>query len=511
MSRDDLPMGPTIEQVREAVASTKSERSADVESLALLLLSADSDGDAALLDEIHKLLLEAAPHTWLALDSAARRTWWYTPDWSRAAAQELVDGDPSLLGLVMASFHSYGYAREAAVARLAVFDDDLALVALALRCVDWVPEIRQRARSALKLWLDNPSGPTLQRIAPVAFALNRRHHGAWLADRLVTLMREGSDEILSAGLSSEDFHTRRIAYGAALSHNRLTLPRLLAAAGHDRDIPIRLRCAEAALNVAIESGNIEPIRPLFSNRSSRVRSAAVVALAHAGDVDSAIRALSDRSPTVRSAAQAALRQAGLDPAERYRELTTALHAKPADLAGLGETGRPDDAEVLMRSLEHPLPAARAEAVRALRRLGSATPAVVGRMLTDPSPRVTRQVTTAILRAAPQLEVGLLLTLVAPGNPEHCRRAAYLLLRERDTWSRLLIDLELLGDESARLRSSAHADLQDWLARGAVTTYSVPKGEVAELLRARLKEAEAFLDPSDVRRLRFNLRLKDDRS
>jgi hypothetical protein len=85
-------------------------------------------------------------------------------------------------------------------------------------------------------------------------------------------------------------------------------------------------------------------------------------------------------------------------------------------------------------------------------------------------------------------------------------AAYRLLRERDLWTRLLVDLDLVADACAALRNRARDDLGTWLAREAATAYSRPQAEVAAALDDRLRRAEAALGRDRVRLLRFHLGL-----
>jgi hypothetical protein len=86
-------------------------------------------------------------------------------------------------------------------------------------------------------------------------------------------------------------------------------------------------------------------------------------------------------------------------------------------------------------------------------------------------------------------------------------AAYRLLHERDTWTRLLIDLELAADPFPSMRNRARSDIATWLTREAATTYSMPQGRTADALTQQLCDAEDVLGPDRVRLLRFHLGLK----
>ncbi len=506
-TRDDqLPDPPSAQLLRQAAKAAASGRSDDREELALLLLAVDRAGEAGLLAEAERLLLRAEPRLWLALDVATRRSWWHAPRWSAAAVERVAVGEPGLVGLVVASFHPDGYVREAAVARLSEFDEPLAAAPLALRAADWVPQVRDRARVTLERRLIDPSGAMLVAVGPVALALQQRCEGGWLVERIQTMLREGPAALLQAALGARDWRMRRAAYAAALASGRLDLSQLLDAATHDSDLLTRVRCAEAAVTTALAAGTVDAVRCLLASGTAAVRAEVVHALARAGDVGPAIAALSDRNPMVRAVAQAGLRRAGSDPAERYRQLIATAQPEPGVIAGLAETGGPQDVRLVMPWRAHPLPSGRVEAVRALRRLGAANPETVGELLGDPSAAVTRQVAIALRPWAAQLSLERLRGLLAAARPQHVRVAAYRLLRERDTWTRLLIDLELVADQSPALRNRARGDIEAWLAREAATTYSRPHGDAADALAERLQCVETVLGRDQVRLLRFHLGL-----
>ncbi|MGW2821983.1 hypothetical protein ACWC24_13365 [Streptomyces sp. NPDC001443] len=138
-------------------------------------------------------------------------------------------------------------------------------------------------------------------------------------------------------------------------------------------------------------------------------------------------------------------------------------------------------------------------------LASRTDTLFG-LLTDPSGAVTREAAVALRPWVSDLDLPRLRDLVAESNPWHVRMAGYRLLRERDTWTRLLVDLELAADPSPWMRDRARGDIADWLAGEAATTYTMPRGPVADAPARRLRGAAEALGPDQVRLLRFHLGL-----
>ena len=507
-SADRLPDRPTWEQVRTAVRAAPSADTAN--ELAGLLLAVDRAGEPRLVEEAGQLLLTADPRTWLTLDTALRQRWREAPHWSALAVRRLGHGKSTPLGLALAACHPDGRVRKAAVVRLAGSADALAAQVLALRAADWAQAVRDPARAALAHRLAHTPTTVVPRAAALALALRGRQRGRWLADRVDALFREGPAEALSAALTTSDLRTRRAAYLTALDAGRLDLGQLVFAAQCDSDLSIRVRCAGPAVRTATAAGRTDLVRALLSSGTAQVRAEALHALVQQGDTASATAALSDRHPTVRAVAQAAVRRAGSDPAAHYRRLVTAPRPAPGAIAGLGETGTSDDVPLLTTQLKHSGARGRAAAVRALRRLGAADPDTVSALLTDPCSAVTRQVTVALRPRAHCLDASWLRELLAEDRPWHVRTAAYRLLHARDTWTRLLTDLDLVTDPSPTLRNRARNDLANWLAREAATTYAVPQGSAADALARRIDEVEDVLGPQKVRRLRFCLGLRTTR-
>jgi hypothetical protein len=462
------------------------------EPLADILLEVCESADRALLSAAERALCAADVRVWLALDVAVRRR--------RQAPPEARLGQP--LALVLASLHPSGYVREAAVAALADLESPLVPPVLALRSVDWVPQVRDRARASCERLL---AGPAIVALAPLAFELRRKASGAWLAARVEQGLRDCAPDVLAAALAAEDRRTRRAAYTVALAEERLELDQVLRAASRDADPLIRIRCAETAIRRARAAGRLDVAQVLVSSRVAAVRAEALHALGAAGVVEPAERALVDRSALVRAVAQGVVRRGGGDPAVHYRALVRGGSSAPVELAGLGETGGREDADLLRPWLADPRPRVRVEAVRALRGLGVVDTAVLQRMLTDSSPAVVRQVLLSLREDIGALDRNRLLALLDLGTPDHVRAAAYWLLVGGDTWVRLMVGLRMLDHDDV-LRPRALNDIRRWVSYEAATTYSVPGPALVVEFDALVRRAEHVLGTALVRELKFCLGL-----
>jgi hypothetical protein len=506
--QDVLPACPDRDQLETAVQEIRRAKAGSADALAGLLLAVDKDGDADLLAHVEALLAATDARVWLALDAASRRTWWHAPLWSAAATRRLTDGDPHPVGLIVAALHPDGYVREAAVARLADLPaGPLTVPVLALRAADWVLPVRSRARLVLDHVFNDQTPAPLLASVPVGLAMAERRDGGWLADRIVAALRDGPPTMLDAAMGSGDRRTRRTAYQIAVDGRRLDLDRLVQAAVHEPDMPTRVLCAQAAIERAAETGQPGSIHWLLASRTAAVKCAAIRWLAETGELAPAEQALTDRRAAVRATAQWLLRRFGQDPAVTYRNLVAVGLPDPAALAGLGETGTVDDADLLRPWLSHPSARGRASAIRALRDIGITPPELLMTLLHDPAAAVTRQAATSILRQASVIDTSQLTPLLAPHRPAHQRSAAYRILHEHDLWTRLVVDLELIHDPDVKLAKRARSDLVTWIDCQAATAYASPPADRRTELDQLTRTATATLGSTRARQLRFYLGLR----
>lgn len=500
-SRGKPPEAADIAAARDALTQggvTAAER------LLELVVSADRCGgelQAVAIDA----LTTSSPQAWLALDLVSRRSWWAFPAWWRDAVDQAAKGD-SVLGVVVASFHPDGHVREAATARLSEAEHVLVDPSIALRCADWVGQVRDRARLAFERRLDIALLPTLESAGTIALLVARRHSGSWLAATIGDRLQAATTNELRTLARSSQPLLRRAAVGVAVAQQRFALDELVDFAVQETDLPARLTCGVAAIEIARSSGQLGTIAPLLRSPATRLRQTVMIAFDQAGDSGAAIAGLADRAGSVRETAQRLVRANDTEPADVYRD---ALNDQPPAIwaiAGIGETGSAADVPLAERFLDESRSRARAEAVRALRRLKAATPQRLTPLLSDPSPGVCKQVGRALEPIAGELDPGRLRALLGAAEQRHTREAAYRLLRARDPWTRLGTNLELLDDELEALRTRARVDILGWLAHEAASTYRPPAPEEAAELGRAIDARTNVLGRSTAEALRFHIGL-----
>ncbi|MFI1225233.1 MULTISPECIES: hypothetical protein [unclassified Streptomyces] len=309
---------------------------------------------------------------------------------------------------------------------------------LVVRCSDWAPPVRERARTLLA----ELPGSALLPLAELILRLSRRDRGDFARALLEGALREGPAAEVLTLTAHRDRATSRCAYRIAVERGLLTPMRLADTAATCGDVTLQDLCAEAAVAAlsgppatdtageSVRDGDHDAVlERLLTARASRVRSAGVTALRRTGRHSAAEPFLADRSAVVRACARYVLRQGGVDPLPLYRTLCADPAAYPGAAAGLGECGeRATDTEALWALAAHPLPAVRLHAITGLRALEAVVRERLTPLLDDPSPAVVRAATRALLPEAAGIPEALLRERSAPERPRAVRVAAQRLLR-----------------------------------------------------------------------------------
>lgn len=453
-------------------------------------------------DEVLAMLSVAGAKTWIGLDRALRTT---AVTYGGNGTEAGLPRDERLSSLV-AGCSRNGHQRESAVAGLAMSADGLLLPVLVLRTADWVPQVRERARRSLTAALRSAGTSALLAAASVATAIGSWARGGHAVEAVAGALRAASDGVLASARTHQDIGVRRLAYRLWLESGRSRHEEVMRAALSEQDGVCRLLCAEWLVADAVRDRRVDVLEGLLREGSTKVGIEALTALVKLGRPETGVAHLADRSAMMRATAQWAVRRAGRSPAAMYRNALAAdspAGRTRALVAGLGECGTHQDVDVLLPFLEHPSPRVRAEAVRAVRRLGGSLTRIA-RMLADPAPVVVRAVKQALRGQSDAVPAARLWELLAAGSPPHVRLGAYEQLRAKDTWTRVHVDLHLLAARDGELGHRAQADLIDWSRSSAATAYRAPTKETTLRLGRLIDAAEPLIGAQQARQLRWIL-------
>ncbi|MGW1774154.1 hypothetical protein [Streptomyces sp. NPDC002104] len=455
------------------------------------------------------------PEAWTAFDEEVRALAFssWPPPRSGRAELRLCDRD--------------GRVREAALSQERELPPQLVLI----RCADWVPQVRGRARRVLAAIVARDPVAALVGLGPLIVRLGRREHGAWAVEQLEAAL-SGRPSPLTAGWrpgrpspvwSWKALTGDQCADALARLGERADLPtrrfaaRLTVAAGESGVRDLALRAAreldpatarlwtDAALRtMAADGPDDTAVDTLLGGRLPMVRASGVTALRGAGRADEAVRHLADRSGIVRACARWLLAQGGGDPYASYLALVTdSERPSPYAVAGFSECAQRADAPLLRSLLDHPAGAVRAAAVAGLRRLDAPTEdAALIPLLDDPWPGAAREAALSLLPVAHRLDHRHLTERLGPERPAHVRRAAFRLLRARGGIHALRAAVALTDDPDPGLRGSARGIVRGWNWQVTLHFAQAERPELALLLErsAHLFDAHAL----GLRRSRLGL-------
>lgn len=429
--------------------------------------------------------------------------------WSRANVlgpaehwENLLDRAPTAVVAVVASMHRDGFLRERAVVALASQPGSLASLALALRAVDHVSEVRDRAATALSLRLDVDSIPL---VFGVLVRLAGRSHGRAALDRYLAAVGGYDDRLLELLTTADDFLVRRLAYREGLGRGLLTgndLPRMVAT---ERDQWSRRMLAESWAKADPDSAM--PV--LLHGCYVEGRLIALYELPQ--DVfrgEDLEQLMVDRSARVREAARWRYRRSGSDPQAFYRARWegAGLDDPKAHrvLQGLRETGMRLTGEEARAAVTDESAPTRLEALLLWPDPGPGRDLLLRLILDDARP-VQKEAAKQLAAIGSTRYDDVASAAVAPSVSQ--RRAAWLVRRALGPWDRVRGDLEAMADTSEELAGAARADLLKWLAYRAATVYEVPFPSEKAAIKGLLETAD--LSPDFKTQLAFHARIARD--
>lgn len=469
------------------------------------LAAAALSADDAVRGQGEQRLLGCSGGVWLGLDDRARG------GEVRAAVLTGLSGwpsprveDASGFTAAVAAMHPDGRVRQRATRLLADGRGRLRAGALAVRCLDHVPEVRADALAGL-VGLILPAEADLVVGVLTAAAGRSAAPAAMTRYTEVLLTDPAAADTIRVLRTSGDRGVRRWAWTTSLTHGLLDAVEIAAAAAGEPDQLIRARCVESLARHA----SPEVVAGLLDGRFVDGRVAAVQHLPDGWLPDDRLKqALLDGSVQVRELAQWRMRRRGLDPAAVYRARLGRGSARDvaACLAGIAAVGSPADRDLVGGYLDDDRARVRAAAVGAL--TVTAVPAVqldrLPALLLDPSPRVATAAAKALSRAGatPAVAAG-----AWASEQVWSRRAAWRIQRATGGWHRLEADLRARADPDGALVDLGRTAVLNWLEYAAASTWSPPPPTQRQLIGDRLT-ASPF-DAAIRRELAFHAGLPFD--
>lgn len=440
--------------LNRALSSVGSEREAILSTLHSLL----GDVPVAKLLDFDKWLRESMSH-WGRWDGSwAELTPEKTASFSR---------DNALGVLCLATMHTNGRVRGAAVGVLASVHDGSELPFLILRLNDWVPQIRESARRAVGDRVHVKNARHFLHCLPLVLrvAKTTRSAHAWLIDA-ISLMLNEADSVLHQGLRSTDREVRRACLRFALAGGSANAAIEFALA--DSDPWSRLWAAKQLLTGASGEFAASMFARLYSDSFRPVRHEALTALLASdgrGACEAATAALLDRHSSIRALAMHHLHRS-MNITDFYRAaIASETGAKlAAAILGFAETASSADVAELIPFLGADKPQIRRAVAKAVGKLDAESNRdALLKMVSDVSPSVSAAACSALKPVVHWLAEELE-SLVARHSSPTVRRNALKLSLRLNKWIQIPIILTALRDSSEHVSSMAKVAQERWFQR-----------------------------------------------
>lgn len=430
--------------------------------------------------------------------------------------------------VAMTSFHHNGYVREAAVNYLNAQQSGVELPYLLIRLTDWVPQVSEQAKTALKSRLQKDYLHHFVENLLLIELLSKKKRGSApeaIASTVIAKIHEVIKEpenrpLLLKGLTAPTWETRRMCLkllkivraealeGGADAENKLEKARfdarqVIEAVLAEKDVTNRLLIFDFAADLAVDEQIALMVR-LGKDTAPSIRRNALEILCRIDSQSNAKnleRGLLDRSPLVREFARFKLIQAGngVDFRQFYLDK---LQSKPSAkiiasaLAGLGEVGDEEDVEVLLKFFEHPQVAVRRFATLALGKLSPEDhDDIFLQMLNQPSVGLSRAAACVISGLPEPVDGEVLFQIFEQTDWKHVKLNALRLFNSLPKWERISYLLMATTSKQSEVKKMAVAYVESWGQRYRTTfQFSLPGAEQQKIFQTACAQTDYNFTP-----------------
>lgn len=443
-----LGNSPKVEVIRQIAASGEP---AAIPDLLPVLCIGDKEEIVACAQAIHRLLQPLRPADFVHFDEIVRqgRSDWRVrrEPWYVMKANDVDHlagmGETSVSILGVASCHSNGYVREAAVRHLGYVETGGELPFLLIRANDWVLPVRSSAQALLLSRVRPNYSDHILVWLPLALRLRdvgRANNSTIIEAVRALFSRPEARLALSRGFDSPDRVVRRFCFDIALNSNEQTAMAALPRALTDADDQVR-KAAVTKLGAVIPTSESKEllIRARHDRRMAIRREALhIFSEKYQSEANREFEsALLDSNIAIREEAQFYFQKADtINSRAFYLGMlgNSANRGLCAVIAGLGETGQTNDSQALERFFNNDSSRVRAAALHAVARLnvnGYIDAFVVA--LSDPSSKVTREAVKALGKKAGAVGGQRLWDIFKASPYQNGKRGVLFLLARINKW------------------------------------------------------------------------------
>jgi HEAT repeat protein len=482
-----------------------------------ILIIGDKKSILASAKAIHHLLQELSPADFVRFDEFVRQSYsdWRVrrEPWYRMKPEDvghlasMAEMSVSLLGI--ASCHTNGYVRAAAVRELGKTETGAELPFLLIRANDWVPEIRSAARGLLLNRIRAGYIPRLTTWLPLALRLgyaSRDNHSAILEAVRGLFASPEAHEAVLAGFASQDQFVRRFCFQLALNSNEAVLLTVLRRAFASRDPQVRKQAVHRLRAILTIDGSKELLNQARNDGAMAVRREAlhIFTEKYAVEADQQFQsALLDTNITMREEAQLYFQKKGTFDLRRFYSCSLAtLKSRQlcAAIAGVGETGLAKDSQLVEPYLPNGSSRVRAAALHAIAKLNpDAYLDEFIRALGNASAKVAREAVLALSKKPNSLGGQRIWEIYRSCRYSHGKRWALYLLARINKWDSINFLIQALMDGDDSCADLTQRYIARWFSRYN-RSFATPTAEQLSRLRNTLDAGNLLLTPETHRQL-----------
>jgi hypothetical protein len=237
----------------------------------------------------------------------------------------------------------------------------LSMRLIAIRCVDWVPQVREAARSRLE---QSPSELLLQALPLVDQLARERVRGQDLEALLEARL---SDDDLRRAFVDEDLHLRRAAWERLAARGSATPDELLRVAATDGDVLVRAVAVHALPDLP-DRHRRELAERLVEDRVGWIAVQVLAVLVELDGAEAIVPALTARTAALRRAARDWASVKDVEARAIYLERLAARRDDAIALVALAEIADARDRDRFLAMLDDPRTPVQAAGLRALARV-----------------------------------------------------------------------------------------------------------------------------------------------
>lgn len=359
--------------------------------------------------------------------------------------------------LLLMAEHWNGFKRENAVRRLGMLGNPVAIPKLIVRVNDWVPQVREAARTALIKLMTPKNAKAFAESLPDLFHLKtcgRDNHSEFIANVQAYLLKDENAESIREAALSLGPKVARIAVRLCFDHSLIDRDELVTKCLSHPDIIVRNIAADRIREIS-GSTLVELLEVAIKDPFMPIRREAFQIYLKSNPKQGEIIAntfLFDRHISIRELAITYLFRKGVNVRGIYFSVISSAYEsisrKKFSILGLAYLNAKEKVPSISQYLASESPSIRKSAIQALEKLmGEEAKSLLVAALDDPSPAVAKESSRLITKLKLKFNSNEIYKSINMQGHSHTLVLAIGAMKKSNKWERLIFLLKALGESS----------------------------------------------------------------